>query len=274
MAAERDEHRGAGMTADRRNRRSRRAKTWPPKGLAAVRQIYAELAARPIQRDCLQRTECCQFRLTGATPFLTKGEALLAARAWRATGRARLPEPEDGSCPMLQPGTGKCLIYADRPFGCRTHFCAAAGGPYRREEVRDLIQRLEAIGARLGEAEARPIGSAVAEALTFLVARLRAKSDSRGERIRSQKYGSATFRQTLPRHRLHRRHRPGHRKIPGCRRGARHREWPHGGPRKGGDPNASSPPIPPRSWRGWRSTFPRRGGGRNHAALSAIWRSS
>lgn len=133
--------------------------------LAEVREVYAELAARPIQRDCLQRTECCRFRLTGATPFLTKGEALAAATAWRATGRTELPEPADGSCPMLQAATGKCLIYAGRPFGCRTHFCAAAGGPYRREEVRDLIQRLEAIGARLGEAEARPIGAAVGRAL-------------------------------------------------------------------------------------------------------------
>ena len=59
--------------------------------VAAVRAIYAELAARPIERGCLARTECCHFKLTGKTPYLTKGEALVAAKAWRATGRTRLP---------------------------------------------------------------------------------------------------------------------------------------------------------------------------------------
>ena len=47
----------------------------------AVRAIYAELAARPIERACIARTECCHFKLTGKTPYLTKGEALLAAKA-------------------------------------------------------------------------------------------------------------------------------------------------------------------------------------------------
>ena len=44
----------------------------PPEILA----IYADLAARPIERGCDMRTECCQFRLTGRTPMLTKGEAV------------------------------------------------------------------------------------------------------------------------------------------------------------------------------------------------------
>jgi hypothetical protein len=37
------------------------------------------------------------------------------------------------------------MIYESRPFGCRTHFCAKAGGMYPRKHVADLIQRLEAI---------------------------------------------------------------------------------------------------------------------------------
>jgi hypothetical protein len=53
--------------------------------IAEVRAIYAELARRPIERSCVARTECCQFQLTGRTPYLTKGEALLAATAFRAT---------------------------------------------------------------------------------------------------------------------------------------------------------------------------------------------
>src|SRR3954462_4459296 len=120
--------------------------------IAQVRQIYAELAERPIERNCTRLQECCRFRLTGRTPYLTKGEALVAAKALRATGRKRLPDVADGSCPMLDSENGNCLIYNDRPFGGRTHFCAAAGGPYARREVADLIQRLEAIDVSLGGA--------------------------------------------------------------------------------------------------------------------------
>jgi len=133
--------------------------------LAEVRAIYQELARRPVQRNCIARTECCQFQLTGLTPHLTKGEALLAAKAFRATGRKELPEADDGACPMLQRETGRCMIYADRPFGCRTHFCEAAGGPYSRKEVIDLIRRLEDLDARLRGDGPRKIEAAVADAL-------------------------------------------------------------------------------------------------------------
>jgi Fe-S-cluster containining protein len=120
--------------------------------IGATRAIYAELARRPVERDCVRRTECCQFKLTGRTPLLTAGEALVVAAALRATGRRALPESGDaatGRCPLLNPA-GKCLVYDARPFGCRTHFCAAAGGPYSRNEVRDLVRRLEDIDATLG----------------------------------------------------------------------------------------------------------------------------
>ena len=130
-----------------------------------VRQIYRELAARPIERSCINRTACCQFRLTGRTPFLTKGEALAAAKAWRAAGRTKLPESPAGACPLLDRATGKCRIYDGRPFGCRTHFCAAAGGPYSRREVVDLIHKLEDIDRALGGDGALPLPSAVERAL-------------------------------------------------------------------------------------------------------------
>jgi uncharacterized protein len=136
-----------------------------PQAVAEVRAIYAELASRPVIRSCVARTECCQFQLTGLTPQLTKGEALVAAKGFRATGRKQLPESADGACPLLQRATGKCLIYADRPFGCRTHFCAAAGGPYARKEVLDLIRRLEAVDRQLGGDGPRKIQAAVADAL-------------------------------------------------------------------------------------------------------------
>lgn len=130
-----------------------------------VRRIYAELERRPRDRHCARLTECCQFKLTGLTPYLTKGEALLAARALRASGRKKLPTEIDGACPLLETKTGKCLIYADRPFGCRSHFCAAAGGPLARGEVIDLIRRLEVVDAQLGGDGARKLPGAVAAAL-------------------------------------------------------------------------------------------------------------
>ncbi len=133
--------------------------------LAEVRQVYLDLAQKPIQRNCVRKTECCQFKLTGRTPYLTKGEALIAAKALRATGRKSLPEKTDGSCPMLQQETGNCLIYEDRPFGCRTHFCAAAGRPIVRREVLDLIRRLEDVDLSLSGNGPHPLQNAVTDAL-------------------------------------------------------------------------------------------------------------
>lgn len=133
--------------------------------IAAVRAIYADLARIPVTRSCTMQTECCRFKLTGRTPYLTLGEALVAAKALRASGRKRLPDKSDGSCPMLADRTGRCLIYENRPFGCRTHFCKAAGGPYERREVAGLIHRLEVIDTALGGSGASSLPVAVAAAL-------------------------------------------------------------------------------------------------------------
>jgi hypothetical protein len=133
--------------------------------LDAVRAVYADLAVRPIERQCTLRTECCQFKLTGLVPHLTKGEAVLMARAVRATGRRKLPERTDGACPLLDPHGSRCLVYENRPFGCRTHFCRAAGGPYARADVLDLIRRLENVDSALGGDGARPLPAALRSAL-------------------------------------------------------------------------------------------------------------
>lgn len=136
--------------------------------LTEVRLIYADLAKRPIERNCVRVKECCHFKLTGRTPYLTKGEALLAAAALRATGRRQIPENAMGVCPMLESSSGNCLIYDSRPFGCRTHFCAAAGGPYARREVIDLIRRLEAVDVQVGGSGPRLLQNAIAGALNEL----------------------------------------------------------------------------------------------------------
>lgn len=133
-------HKGLSMRKPERNE---------VEALRDVRAIYNELASRPVERNCRGIAQCCSFRVNGRTPFLTLGEAMVAAQAWRAAGRKEVVLPSDGSCPFLG-RNGRCQIYESRPFGCRTHFCEAAGGPYARSEVRDLIQRLEAIDRRLG----------------------------------------------------------------------------------------------------------------------------
>lgn len=137
----------------------------PAAALAEVRAVYRDLAARPIERNCELRAQCCHFKLTGKTPYLTRGEALLAAHALKATGRKKLPARDDGACPLLDPQTSRCLIYEDRPFGCRTHFCAAAGGPYARREVIDLIRRLEQIDEQLGGDGPRALPVAISSEL-------------------------------------------------------------------------------------------------------------
>jgi len=139
-----------------------------PRSLNEVRKVYADLSLRPLDRNCVRVKECCHFKLTGRTPYLTKGEALLAAKALRATGRTQLPENTAGACPLLDSFNGNCLIYESRPFGCRTHFCAAAGGPYARREVVDLIHRLEVVDVELGGTGSRLLQNAVADALDEL----------------------------------------------------------------------------------------------------------
>jgi len=130
---------------------------------AEVRAIYRDWEARPIERACTGLSDCCRFRQTGRTPFLTRGEALVAAMAWRAAGRTEVPATADGACPFLR--NNRCQIYEGRPFGCRTHFCEAAGGPASRKEVRDLIQRLEEIDVRLGGNGGVNLPTAVAQAM-------------------------------------------------------------------------------------------------------------
>ena len=85
--------------------------------LAAVRRLLEEGARRVsrAQRFCMGTADCCRFRLTGETPHVTLGEAWLAWKAWRASGRTRVELPDDGSCPFLS-GEGRSMIYEGRPL--------------------------------------------------------------------------------------------------------------------------------------------------------------
>ena len=133
------------------------------------RSLCRSSTQRPIERSCMRVNECCQFRLTGRTPYLTNGEALVAAKGLareRTQGACRRRPTAPVRCSIN--ARGNCLIYDDRPFGCRTHFCAAAGGPYARREVADLIQQLETIDAELGGNGASALPHAIGEALKQL----------------------------------------------------------------------------------------------------------
>jgi len=133
--------------------------------LQGVREVYNALATRPIERSCQRLGECCYFKKTGLTPYLTKGEALLAAKALRASGRTKLPKRSDGACPLLGENY-HCMIYENRPFGCRTHYCNAAGGPYSRREVIDLIRKLEEIDVSLKGRGPIQLPAAIQDALS------------------------------------------------------------------------------------------------------------
>ncbi len=154
-----------GLTARMPDPRRHRSRTLAP-DLAEVEAVYAELERRVerLARDCRLSTRCCRFQLTGEIPLLTRGEALLAARGVRASGRKALKPHPQGACPLLGP-EGRCLIYQRRPFGCRTHFCRAAGGVMPRALVADLIQRLEAVDEKLGGDGSRTLPEAIAAVL-------------------------------------------------------------------------------------------------------------
>ncbi|MDB6138214.1 MAG: hypothetical protein JWO94_1286 [Verrucomicrobiaceae bacterium] len=133
--------------------------------LAELKAVYAEVEARALPRQCGLRGGCCHFRQTGRAPVVTRIEALLAAQGVRAAGRKKLEPHPEGACPLLG-RDGRCGIYEHRPFGCRTHFCAAAGGTYPRQHVVDLIHRMEALDEKLGWHDgSRPFEAAVADAL-------------------------------------------------------------------------------------------------------------
>jgi len=143
---------------------TRAAQATSEEAQSPVEGIYAALAELSPARACQSLAQCCRFQLTGKVPHLTKGEALYLARGLRASGRTKVPDSPEGACPLLGK-TQRCVAYAHRPFGCRTHFCAAAGGPMERRSVIALIHQLETLDEQLGGDGAKPLRQALKEAL-------------------------------------------------------------------------------------------------------------
>ena len=138
--------------------------------LAELAALYREVDAHYADWSCPSSTECCRFGITGRQPYVTAVEALALKRA--LARRGGLPKPKKRALPMTQdqarericPLLGhdnRCVVYADRPLGCRTFFCGRAtrGAGPEREELRELVRRLQDLASRheLGGERARPI---------------------------------------------------------------------------------------------------------------------
>lgn len=143
--------------------------------LAELRALYAEADALHSTTTCPASTECCRFGVTGREPYLTSIELLAIQRAVAAGGgplsrkRRALPlagksTESERTCPLLSEN-GRCSIYANRPFGCRTFFCSRATrlGPAPRAEEKALVLRLRALAERHvpGGDAPRPLTNAV-----------------------------------------------------------------------------------------------------------------
>lgn len=92
----------------------------------AVRKSGAWLVCRPgCSECCLGPFEITQLDAARLRAGLAELQAADPARAARVRQRAqeaagRLPElPDDDPCPVLDPATGTCDLYAARPVTCR-----------------------------------------------------------------------------------------------------------------------------------------------------------
>jgi len=121
--------------------------------LDGLRAVYAEVDRLLDGWTCDSSTDCCRFGVTGREPYPTAIEVAELERAVRSRGglpkRRSLPTVTDRGederrCSLLS-DEGKCLVYASRPFGCRTFFCERAksgGGEGWRSGPKVEIARL------------------------------------------------------------------------------------------------------------------------------------
>ncbi len=139
-----------------------------PELRAELLAIYAEADALMAPMSCDGSTDCCRFGVTGREPYPTAMEAAELLRAFAATGK-RMPTTLNAApsgpnkkgkkkslplldverrCPMLS-SEGRCIVYASRPFGCRTFFCNRAEGQEPpRGRVNELGRRIADLSAR------------------------------------------------------------------------------------------------------------------------------
>lgn len=128
--------------------------------LDELRALYAEVDGLTAGWGCDASTDCCRFGVTGREPYPTAIEIMELERAVRARGglpkRRVLPVASERRCELLS-DEGRCLVYASRPFGCRTFFCEAGRGP-AGEGARDLPRReISRLGRAIADLSARAV---------------------------------------------------------------------------------------------------------------------
>jgi len=125
-----------------------------------LRALYHQVDALHEGWTCGTSTDCCRFGVTGREPYPTAIELAELEHAVRARGglpkRRTLPLAEERRCELLD-DHGRCLVYASRPFGCRTFFCDRGEGPrVSRDEVQRLGREVAALSARFAPADPGP----------------------------------------------------------------------------------------------------------------------
>jgi uncharacterized protein len=151
--------------------------------LAELFEVYREVDEHLALATCPASTECCRFGRTRREPYVTSLELLAVERARRrssGTGQRPLPlhDPratkpslplfekvaDEGLCPMLGPD-GRCVVYAARPFGCRTFFCERADVPVPlpHKELLAFVRRIKELAIRHAPRgdEGRPLRNAL-----------------------------------------------------------------------------------------------------------------
>lgn len=146
--------------------------------LAELTALYAEVDARFAGWSCDSSTDCCHFGRTGREPYVTSIELALVKRALARSGRkaptqAKTPQParralpiarDERRCPLLD-DAGRCSIYQQRPFGCRTFFCERAlpADKVSQRDINGFVARIRDLAAKLGDGgeEGRPLTRAL-----------------------------------------------------------------------------------------------------------------
>ncbi len=135
-----------------------------PEQRAELAALYAETDALMEPMSCDASTDCCRFGVTGREPYPTAIESAELLRAFAGTGKRMQTTPnataggrrgkkalpiagDERRCPMLSP-EGRCIVYASRPFGCRTFFCSRAQGQEpTRASINELGRRIANLSA-------------------------------------------------------------------------------------------------------------------------------
>jgi Fe-S-cluster containining protein len=168
------------MSGPRRRGAVRRIESGKAAALGELRSLYAKIDDVLRGWGCEASTECCRFGVTGREPYPTAVELAELERAVRARGglpkRRSLPlassrhgsrketrAHDERRCALLG-DDGRCLVYAARPFGCRTFFCERARGPVGeradsglpRETIAEVARDIAALSARFAPADPGP----------------------------------------------------------------------------------------------------------------------